>query len=199
MILRHANKPRKVLPSAGTPPAQGTVRAAPTIARVDAPTRPAASEAAPKAASQPDPAVAVAPAREQPEASPGSAALSPSTVSATDSVVMASATQAVVPAAIPSADGVAVEAATTQTAVASKALILLSSVEPEFPARLVRTLGKGSVVVRFEVQSDGSVASTAVVKTSHKGLNEAAQAAVAAWRFKPVGEPASGITELRFE
>jgi hypothetical protein len=47
--------------------------------------------------------------------------------------------------------------------------------------------------VNFDVQPDGSVSRTDV------GLNDAARAAVAAWRFKPVSETLPGIVELKFE
>lgn len=78
-------------------------------------------------------------------------------------------------------------------------LELVSSVEPEFPPRLVRQIGKGSVVVRFDVRPDGTVARTEVTSSSHRGLNEAASAAVAAWRFKPISETLPGVVELKFE
>lgn len=63
----------------------------------------------------------------------------------------------------------------------------------------MRRLGSGSVVVNHEVLPDGSVGTTTVEKTSRQGLNGAAQAAVAAWRFKPISEPAFGVTELRLD
>jgi periplasmic protein TonB len=78
-------------------------------------------------------------------------------------------------------------------------LELVSSVEPEFPSRLVRSLGKGSVVVNFQVRPDGTVERTEIASSSHRGLNEAAQAAVAAWRFKPISETMPGVVELKFE
>ena len=88
-------------------------------------------------------------------------------------------------------------------AVASKAtaptLVLLSSVEPDFPRQLTRRLGQGSVVVNFEVLPDGTVGATHIEKSRHAGLNEAALAAVAAWRFKPIGTATAAVTELRFE
>ncbi len=91
----------------------------------------------------------------------------------------------------------------TVAAPRSLKLELVSSVEPEFPARLVRSLGKGSVVVNFDVRPDGTVAlalaRTEVSSSSHRGLNEAAQAAVAAWRFKPISETMPGVVELKFE
>lgn len=78
-------------------------------------------------------------------------------------------------------------------------LVLVSSVEPEFPRQLTRRLGQGSVVVNFEVLPDGTVGATHIDKTRHPGLNAAALAAVAAWRFKPISKATAGVTELRFE
>lgn len=78
-------------------------------------------------------------------------------------------------------------------------LTLVSSVDPNFPAHLVRRLVQGAVVVNFEVQPDGSVGAMAIERTRHEGLNAAALAAVAAWRFKPVSKITHGVTELRFD
>jgi TonB family protein len=78
-------------------------------------------------------------------------------------------------------------------------LELISSVEPEFPPRLVQTLGAGAVVVRVEVATDGRVARSEVLRSPHKGLNPAALAAVAAWRFKAPAAPSIAIVELKFE
>jgi TonB family protein len=78
-------------------------------------------------------------------------------------------------------------------------LELVSSVEPEFPAGLVRSLGSGSVLVTFEVAPNGTVARTQVVRSSHQGLNAAAVDAVAAWRFRPTSQTLPGVVELKFE
>jgi TonB family protein len=78
-------------------------------------------------------------------------------------------------------------------------LELLTSVEPDFPQRLLRSIGPGSVVVEFDVAPDGSVARTAVARSPHRGLNAAALAAVSAWRFKPPGTTMPGVAELKFE
>ncbi len=94
---------------------------------------------------------------------------------------------------------VAALAPVTVAAPRSLKLELVSSVEPEFPSRLVRSLGRGSVVVNFDVRPDGRVGRTEIASTSHRGLNEAAQAAVAAWRFKPISETMPGVVELTFE
>jgi TonB family protein len=87
----------------------------------------------------------------------------------------------------------------TLPAAAPNKLELLASVEPEFPGRLVRTLGAGKVVVQFEVAADGTVSQVDVVQSSHRGLDASAVAAVKQWKFKPMSGPASGTTELKFE
>lgn len=71
--------------------------------------------------------------------------------------------------------------------------------EPEFPGRLVRTLGSGGVLVQFDVAADGSVTHAEVVRSSHKGLEQAAVVAVKQWKFKPMTGSATGMTELKFE
>lgn len=78
-------------------------------------------------------------------------------------------------------------------------LELLSSVEPEFPSRLVRTLGAGKVVVEFEVAADGTVTQAQAVQSSHRGLEAPAINAVKQWKFKPMAGSANGMTELKFE
>jgi TonB family protein len=78
-------------------------------------------------------------------------------------------------------------------------LELVASVEPEFPSRLVRSLGNGKVLVNFDVRPDGTVARAEVVRSTHRGLNAAAEAAVMAWRFKPTGQTLPGQVELGFE
>jgi periplasmic protein TonB len=78
-------------------------------------------------------------------------------------------------------------------------LELMASMQPAFPGRLLRSLGKGSVQVEFEVRPDGSVSRATVLRSPDPGLNAAALAAVRAWRFKPVSELVTGTVELRFE
>jgi TonB family protein len=78
-------------------------------------------------------------------------------------------------------------------------LILAHQVEPEFPVAIVRRLQKGSVLIRFEVQTDGSVSGAEVVKTSNPRLNSAALQAVNQWRFQPLQQPQAGNAELAFD
>jgi TonB family protein len=185
MILQHADKPRRA-------PRE---EAAPATAAPRAPVSPAA-KAAPAAAPTTTP-VRAADTRATTTATTPSAlpdAPTPSAAAEPDSAATTSS-QPAATAAAPAAALAPVAVATPR----SLKLELVSSVEPEFPARLVRSLGKGSVVVNFDVRPDGTVARTEVSSSSHRGLNEAAQAAVAAWRFKPISETMPGVVELKFE
>jgi len=77
-------------------------------------------------------------------------------------------------------------------------LTLVRQVDPEFPGAAMRRLQKGMVRVRFEVKPDGSVKETEVLKSSSASLNQAAQQAVAQWRFMPLKHVQYGIVELAF-
>jgi TonB family protein len=77
-------------------------------------------------------------------------------------------------------------------------LVLKHQVDPEFPGGLMRNLRKGTVQVKFTVQSDGSVGGVEVVKTSHARLNQAAMSAVQQWHFQPIRHAQLGIVELGF-
>lgn len=201
LIRLHADKPRK--PREGrdtvTPAVPQAAHAGSVLGSV-AKSQSAAAVASP-AVQLPKPAALRAMA---PEGAAADAAVAAATAlsSAAAAVMLVSA-----PALDPKKPG-ASESATSSapvpalpppSAVVAKSLELVSSVEPDFPSGLLRRLGKGSVVVNFDVLPDGSVGSTAIVKSSHQGLNAAAQAAVTAWRFKPISQTTGGVTELRFE
>lgn len=188
MILMHADKPRK--PTAVPAPAQRVSR--PTAA-MEADGRKLVS--VPGAPAQPLAAGAKSPllGEESPALSTSAPLPAPEPRADESRSAVAVPGLAAAPLPLPSAT------VAPKPVVAKPVLELVSSVPPEFPKSLVRRLGSGSVVVNFEVLPDGSVGATTVVKTSHPGLNGAAQAAVAAWRFKPISEPADGATELRFE
>jgi TonB family protein len=211
MILMHSDKAR-------TPAKQPVTRdVAPGGAAAAAPTaaaaRPAASPA--QALARTTPAAAPSPtAAARPAASAGTAAAPTLLSSAPPAAVpeaagrepLVSPPPASEPAPAPATSTTnatpalpAPAAAPTSTPPAANKLELLSSVEPDFPARLVRTLGSGKVVVQFEVAADGTVSQVDVVQSSHRGLDAAAVAAVKQWRFKPMSGSASGMTELRFE
>jgi TonB family protein len=192
MILQHADKPRRA-PVAAEPRAPATPAAARPAAPPAAATAPTRAADARVTASTP-PAVPAEPAKQvQPDGGSSSGPSVPDMAAAPEAVSTPSLGSAA--AAVP----VAVLAPVSVAAPRSLKLELVSSVEPEFPARLVRSLGKGSVTVNFEVQPDGRVGRTEVTSSSHRGLNEAAQAAVAAWRFKPISETMPGVVELKFE
>jgi len=199
MILMHADKPRRVARderAIADRSAHGAT--APSSARQGA--------ASSRLAAEPDTAPAKVPAPAV--AGPGATAASTSAASRgesrpveTEAVVVVAPTSSPPPTppspATPAGDDK--EVARLPAAAKNIKLELVESVEPEFPSRLLRSLGGGSVVVQFEVQPDGTVVRPEVVRSSHRGLNAAAQAAVAAWRFKPVSENVPGVVELKFE
>lgn len=78
-------------------------------------------------------------------------------------------------------------------------LVRVASVEPDFPADLVRRLHKGNVEIRFEVDVDGKVSNAVVVDTSHSHLNHAALLAVRQWRFKPTPMTHVALVNLVFD
>lgn len=182
MILMHADKPRRATRDERS-------GAAPTPAAAVTPS-PSAAAAPAVATMNAEAAVRVAlPARtdaELPVAAVPAAVIAPQALPS----MRAMPTLAPVPVA---------EQAAPREARAPAALELLSSVEPDFPQRLLRTIGPGSVVVEFDVAPDGKVARTAVVRSPHRGLHAAALAAVSAWRFKPPGTTMPGVAELKFE
>jgi TonB family protein len=193
MILQHADTPRRVVRDdkpATTPPPSAPRTS--TEAR-SAPARTAAPVAA--AASQP-----AAPATQ--------ATATPSNTTTTTAGPIA---PSALPAITEAAAAPPTSAAATLAPVASLApvpappptatprLELVSSVEPEFPARLLRTVGSGKILVQFDVRPDGTVSRATVVRSPNRGLNAPAEAAVMAWRFKPTGQTLPGEVELTFE
>ena len=78
-------------------------------------------------------------------------------------------------------------------------LVVLTQVEPDFPAAIVRRQKKGSVVMRFTVQADGSVRQIEVVKTTNPFLNPAAVQALAQWKFQPPHREQLATVEMDFD
>jgi TonB family protein len=171
-------KPPERLPAAND--ATPLVRAAATAG--SAPAGPSRSASVPPAPAQAASRPAGASARAQ---GPANAAPAPAAAAA-------SAT------ALPQGPGPAAVAAVVEP-VEDEPLILVHQVEPEFPAAILRRQQKGSVLVRFEVQTDGSVLGAEVVKTSNPRLNAPALQAVSQWRFKPLQQPQSGTAELAYD
>ena len=77
-------------------------------------------------------------------------------------------------------------------------LVPIAQSEPQFPVAAMRTLRRGSVQVRFSVQTDGSVADLEVLQSTSPRLNAAALAAIAQWRFQPIARVQTGAVEVGF-
>jgi TonB family protein len=91
-----------------------------------------------------------------------------------------------------------VELAVPKPVEVEKPLKPIAQPEPEFPAEIMTTLGKGSVTLRFLVQADGTVSEPEVLSSSHRRLNRPALEAVALWRFEPIRTPRKTQVELGF-
>jgi TonB family protein len=153
-----------------------------------------------------------APSRPKPDASV--AAVEPShTKSAGKSAEKLA--DAPLPAAVPSAVAAAPNSAgsaraeTAAAAVAApavepvddapQALVALAQPAPQFPASVMRTLRRGTVQIRFNVMTDGSVGNLEVLHTTSARLNAAALEAVGQWRFQPVSKMQTGAVEVGFD
>lgn len=183
MILQQSDKPRRVVRDDAKP--------VPAAMAAPVPARPVTAKAVPT----PSPGKVAASAAPQQPTTPQVTASTPPAVVLAEPAAREPSVAAPDVAAAPAPSLAPVAVATPR----SLKLDLVSSIEPEFPSRLVRQLGKGSVTVSFQVVPDGSVGRTEVTSSSHRGLNDAAMAAVAAWRFKPISETMPGVVELRFE
>lgn len=82
---------------------------------------------------------------------------------------------------------------------APQTLVALAQPAPQFPVNLMRTLRRGTVQVRFDVQTDGSVSNLEVLQTTSPRLNNAALEAIARWRFQPVSKMQTGAVEVGFD
>jgi TonB family protein len=192
MILQHADTPRRVVPAAPAAAPTPAPRAAADARATARPPLPAAA-----AASAPvTPTAAAAPAIAAPERPVAPAADTAAAVAPVAPPVEFAQPPAAA-AALPPVASLAPVPVPVPTA--PPRLELVSSVEPEYPSRLLRSLGSGKVLVNFDVRPDGTVARSQVVSSPHRGLNAAAEAAVLAWRFKPTGQTLPGQVELRFE
>jgi len=191
MILLHADKPRKA--RAEERAGAGSTSATPATA----PTR-ATGSIAPAAAAPP-------------KAAPVAAAGAPAVRRVEEPVAAAETSKpaAAMPKVEEPAPAPATPLATALPAAPSKPpagapalgnkLELVKGVEPSFPRRLVQSVRTGSISVAFDVLPDGSVTAVQVLRSPHPGLNAAAMEAVAQWRFRPIAERASGVTEFSLE
>jgi TonB family protein len=77
-------------------------------------------------------------------------------------------------------------------------LQLLNRVEPDFPRQLLREVDSGSVLVRFKVAPDGSVAHAEAMRSSHRQLVRGTLDAVKRWRFAPIAQAREAMVEIGF-
>jgi len=82
---------------------------------------------------------------------------------------------------------------------ADPGLVMIGSADPEFPASTMKRLRKGSVEVKFEVNTDGVVTATSITASSHPSLNAAAIEAVRQWRFQPTYKGHTALVDLKFD
>jgi TonB family protein len=196
-ILIHSDKPRRsadAKPAAPAPAPATAAAAAPAKAVARAkdegivervtPLSPAAATAGALAAATPANGAAGGGAA---ASAAGGAAAAAAPAPADTTVALAAPTAAAVPMPVPEPEPEE-----------DLPLMLVRQVEPEFPVSVLRRIQKGSVHVRFEVQPDGTVKQTEVLKTSNARLNQAAQEAVAQWRFMPLKHTQFGVVELAF-
>ncbi|HEX2012963.1 MAG TPA: TonB family protein, partial [Roseateles sp.] len=80
---------------------------------------------------------------------------------------------------------------------AEEALTLVERVEPEFPRKLLQDRS-GSVLVRFTVRPDGTVAEAESIKASNQRLVRGVLDAVNRWRFAPIAKARSAVVEVGF-
>jgi len=81
---------------------------------------------------------------------------------------------------------------------------ILSRVEPSYPAYARRKGIEGKVILRFEINNDGSLGEITVVQsvmTGRRGLDQATINAIKKWEFSPAmrhGEPVPSVMILPF-
>lgn len=78
-------------------------------------------------------------------------------------------------------------------------LRLVNKVDPEYPRALLSQQRNGSVMVKFVVQTDGSVEHVEATKSPDRKLSVAAVAAVKQWRFAPINKPRPVSVEIGFQ
>lgn len=73
----------------------------------------------------------------------------------------------------------------------------IAVVEPSIPRELRNKPINATVVLRFTVQPDGSVATPQIVTGNNRRLNRSAIDAIAQWRFEPI--QTARLTQVEFE
>jgi len=78
-------------------------------------------------------------------------------------------------------------------------LVAIEQPEPTWDARLMQSLRKASVRLRFEVGRDGRPVRTEVVTASDPRLAAPALEAIRRWRFQPIDRPRTAGVEFGFD
>lgn len=74
----------------------------------------------------------------------------------------------------------------------------LSQPQPVIPRNLLSTIDTGKVMVRFMVETNGSVSNVEVLNSSSRLLNKPTVAAISTWRFEPIKAPRPAQIEIVF-
>lgn len=184
---------------AGKPPAANSKPAAPnaaTAAAVPSSTKP--RPAAPAPVTPTDAPVTASTAASEAATATLMPALAASAAAPTPELL---ASLAPSPAAIPvAATPLPIEAkpSAPQQEQPPAGLQLLERIEPEFPTNLLREGRGGSVLVRLQVEANGLVSGTEVLRSSNRRLVPAVLQAVARWRFAPSSRAQSAEVEFGF-
>lgn len=190
------NKPKADAPAATPAPAPAAraaavnapAKARPAAATETAVARAPALAATPAALQGPEPAAQAGPA-------PASQAMAPSAAMPAAAALAAAASPAPAEAALASKPAQAAQAAVEEEEVE---LRLIERVEPPYPRNGLRGSGEGSVLVRFLVRPDGTVAAVNAVKFSHANLVNGVLDAVSRWRFAPIAKAREATVEIGF-
>ena len=152
-------------------------------------------------AATPAPAPARSAAAPAPAPTRSAPAPTPATARATEEPAKPEIVAAPVPAAPPPAASAVARAPAPPVPVAPPpvALVPVKQDAPVLPAALRREQPEGIVKVGFAVKPDGSTTDVQVLSSTNRKLNSASVAAVAGWRFQPIGETRPTEVELVFD
>lgn len=101
--------------------------------------------------------------------------------------------------ALPAVASVAAPAATEPEVISDAAtpLVPINVVEPTIPHELRNVAINAKVLLSFNVQKDGTVATPAVISGNNRRLNRSAMDAIAQWRFEPIRS--ERVTQIEFQ
>lgn len=177
-IKVHSDKPRAT-------PAKPNETAAPAAATPPPAPRPAPRVAAPAPAAEPEKPVAIA----APVAEPTPVAPPPAATPIAPAPPVAAA-PAMAKTPPPPPPPVEEEEDTPLKA--------LSQPQPVLPRNILSTLNVAKVMVRFTVETNGSVSNVEVLRSSNRLLNKPTITAVSSWRFEPIKASRPAQVEIDF-